>query len=212
MKKLIHKLINLESVKNFLTSRRWIVQLYFDFLYRKPDPYKVASGAEVKKFDHAFSLLGNRYFEQGIEIGCGEGFNTWRVAKICKKVLALDISLLAIRRARKNNPLPNIEFTTFDVTANSQKTGFDYVFCSETLYYLHINQLEDAIQKIISMAKKAGVIHLLHSRSLKDDDSGLALKEFGAKTIHEQFIAHHELKLLSDEQTNQYRITILQRR
>lgn len=211
MKRLLHKLINLESVKRFLTSRRWIVQLYFNFLYRKTDPYKAASDAEVKKFEHAFSLLEDRQFERGIEIGCGEGFNTWRVARICQKVLALDISLLAIRRARKNNTLPNIRFMTFDFVANSLENRFDYVFCSETLYYLHIRQLSKAIQKIISLTEKGGVIHLLHSRSLKDDVSGLTLKEFGAKTIHEQFIANENLKLLTDEQTSQYRISIFQR-
>jgi 2-polyprenyl-3-methyl-5-hydroxy-6-metoxy-1,4-benzoquinol methylase len=211
MKKLLHDIVNSAKIKEMLTSNRWFVQLYFNYLYRKSDPYRVDSTAEANKFEHAFSLLGDRHFEKGVEIGCGEGRNTWRVAEICDKVRALDISDAAIRRAKKNNLLPNVEFATFDLVTESLRPAFDYIFCSEMLYYLHLNQLDPAIRQLVSATKPGGIIHLLHSRSLKDDDSGLELKEFGAKTIHERFLNRDTLNLIADEQTKSYRITILQR-
>ena len=208
---LLHQLINQRYIKSALTNWRWFVRLYFNFLYRKEDPYRVHSPEEKEKFDHAFRLLGDRRFRKGLEIGCGEGRNTWRLAKICQAVLAVDISDKAIRRARQFATLPNVIFQVFDLVTDPLPGRFDYIFCSEVLYYLYPTQLDPAIEKIIKATNPGGIIHLLHSRSLKDDTSGLDLKEFGARTIHERFLASDELTAVADEKTPMYRITILQK-
>lgn len=212
MHELLHKLINRAKIKKFLTTNRWFVQLYFNFLYRKPDPYHLQSRFEINKFEHTFLKLENRSFDEGLEIGCGEGRNTWRIARICNRVLAFDISKVAIDRARKDNTLTNVRFSVFDIVTDAFDSSFDYIFCAETLYYLHLDQLDHIVEKIISATKRGGIIHLMHSRSLKDDHSGLTLKEFGAKTIHERFISKDSVDLLTDEQEPLYRITILQKK
>lgn len=212
MRRWLHELINQSSIKKILTTNRYFVKLYFNTLYRRPDPYRVYTAAEVEKFERAFALLGDRNFQQGLEIGCGEGRNTWRLAERCDRVLALDISRVAIRRAQKMTLLPNVDFQVADIVTRPLPEGCDYIFCSEVLYYLHLDQLDPVIEKIVLALQPDGWLHLVHSRSIKDDTSGLPWKAFGARTIHERFLQRPELHLVADEQTDQYRITLLQKR
>ena len=83
-----------------------------------------------------------------------------------------------------------VDFEVFDIVTNPFVNTYNFIFCSEVLYYLHLNQLRPITEKIITALHSKGIILLVHSRSLKDDSSGLNLKEYGAKTIHEHFIKH----------------------
>src|SRR3990170_8774543 len=163
--RVIHKIINLKPIKTFFTENRFMVRLFFDCIYNVPDHYQVKSEYELKKFDKTFELLDailkERKFQWGNEIGCGTGVNTWRIAQRCREVLAFDISSNAIQRARKENPVDNVRYDVFDVVTQRIPGLYDYLFCSETLYYLTPKQLPDAIDNLVSSVGKGGIIHLM---------------------------------------------------
>ena len=209
--KTLHRVVNLPPVKRFLTENRWIAARYFDNVYKSPDPYGVSAESERAKFDRAFELLGDRRFRAGLEVGCGEGANAPRLAALCDRVLALDISRIAIRRAMERNAHPRVTYRVFDLVADRPVERYDYVFCSETLVYLNRTQLDGAVDKLIEATAPGGVLQLVHCRCVHDDVTGLAYKPFGARTIHGLFLRDPRLSCLADEQTPGYRITLLQR-
>lgn len=190
---------------------RWVVRGFFNQLYRRPDPYGVRRDEHVAKFDRAFGLFSGSSFNRGLDLGCGEGWNTWRVAQLCQSVMALDISSRAIDRARQIHDLSNVNFQCLDIVTDALPDVYDYIHCSDMLYYLSLPQLPVAIHKIVAACTSGGLIHLVNARSAKDDDSGLTRKPFGARTIHELFTEHIGLRVLVDEQTADYRITLLKK-
>jgi SAM-dependent methyltransferase len=206
-------MINVAGVQSLLKNNRIVPRVFFEYKYRKPDPYGARGQAERDKFEHAFALLRDTRFDAGLEIGCGEGVHTWRVAERCRRVLAVDLSSRAIKRARLNNTArPSIEFTTLDIAGEPIPGQYDYIFCAETLYYLHRSRLPGATVRILHGLKPGGILHLLDNRCINDDTTGVPFKQWAARTIHEAFLSLPALEPIADEQTDVYRITILRRR
>ncbi|MGF1491953.1 MAG: class I SAM-dependent methyltransferase [Microcoleaceae cyanobacterium] len=210
IKKIHHKLVNQKSVKRLLTENRFFTRLYFNFLYIKQDPYHADGLSKQEELDHAFRILPDQPFSKGLEVGCGEGKNTWRLRAICDSVDAIDISVTAIRKARMHQP-PATNFYTFDLVSDEFQKSYDFVFCADVLHYVSLRQMDDVARKLTDTTTVGGLIELVHVRSLSDDESGIALKEFGAKTIHQYFLKLDNLKLIQDESTPLYRITLFQR-
>ncbi len=203
MKNLIRRV-----VRSVIDNNRFLTKLIFERRYSRPDPYNAKTQKEIQKFIYGFSLLKGQ-FMSGLEVGCGEGINTWRVAEHCKSVLGLDLSKNAILRARE--AYPQYQFREFDLVNNDLSEKFDYIFCADTLYYLSPTQLKKAMEKIISWTTREGVIHLIHCRSIRDDSEGSIDKPFAAKTIHNLFASHKSLGVLKDQATPDYMVTIYQR-
>lgn len=210
LSKLAHSLVNRTGLKSFLTSNRAFVRSYFNYKYLRADPYQLVQNDERRKIERAFSLLDGFHAENALELGCGEGRWTALTARIADKVLAIDLSDLAIRRARANK-LANVEFRQGDLTTiGFPPASFDFVFCSEVLYYLSLDQLEDTVARVNALLQPGGRLLLVHARALKDDEQGLELKEFGAKTIHDRFAAS-ALDLETDVLDDLYRISVYRR-
>lgn len=208
--KLLHDLVNQTGLKSFLTSNRIFVRSYFNYRYLREDPYKLVQRDEHRKIEQAFALVDGYHAEHALELGCGEGRWTAFTARMADRVMAIDISDLAIRRARARN-LPNVEFRQGDL-ANSELPleNFDFVFCSEVLYYLTRDQLDDTVARIHAVLRPGGKLLLVHARALKDDEKGLHLKEFGARTIHDRF-ASSAFELEADVLEDAYRISLFRR-
>jgi len=208
--KLTHNLVNRTGLKSFLTANRVFVRSYFNYKYLRADPYQLVQNDERRKIERAFSLLDGFHAEKALELGCGEGRWTAFTARIADEVLAIDLSDLAIRRARAKN-LANVEFRQGDLTTiGLPPASFDFVFCSEVLYYLSLDQLEKTVARVEALLRPGGRLLLVHARALKDDERGLELKEFGAKTIHDRFAASG-LDLETDVLDDLYRISVYRR-
>ena len=217
--KLVHSLINIKGIKKLLCSNRLLSRIYFEYLYFRRDPYFIVDSAlrdeKMSAVDKAFGLVEGLKVKNALEIGCGNGKLSHYVAAISENVLAIDISENAIKWARKiNKCMPNVQYQRTDmITDDFGSKKFDFIFCSEVLYYLDRSQLPNVILKIISLLKPNGKVLLVHSRSVKDDSNsaGLTLKEFGAKTVHEIFINAPELEKEQDIIEERYRYTLLRR-
>ena len=84
-----------------------------DHYYRKEDPWSVKTTSIDNSIrDKIFYDLTAEYAHNKamIELGCGEGVHTHNVfAGLCQKVLAVDISKVAINRAEKKT-LDNVTY------------------------------------------------------------------------------------------------------
>ena len=98
--------------------------------------------------------------EETLEIGCGSGLFSRRLAQRSQHVLALDLSPEMIRVARESSAkFPNIEFHVADVmTWNSPDAHFD---CIATIATLHHLPLREAVLRMKAALKPGGVLLVL---------------------------------------------------
>ncbi len=211
---LLHKIANLPVIKKTLTESRLFVRLYFNWRYRKEDPYDLKNSEyEKEKLEEAVKALRfKEKFDSALEVGCGEGRLTRRIAEKTGSALATDISDLAIGRARDTlKGLENVECRRMDLFTDRLDDTFDLVICSEVLFYLEPDQFPVAVDRIKGWVGAGGYLLLVHVRATADDDSGIEFKKFGAKTIHETFINDPLFSKVSDEIFPMYRVTVLQK-
>lgn len=211
--RIAHRAVNLGPVKTFLTRQRIISRAYFEYLYLRDDPYRTRRQEKLERTERAFRLLGGFHGRSALEVGCGQGEMTPLVAAVADQVLAVDISAGAIRRAQtRHRGNPRLRFRTGDMLDAAFPWGsYDFIFCSEVLYYMHLSDLDGVASRLTAGLRPGGALLLLHARSLKDDTVGLELKEFGARTAHQLFLRDPALRLEWDVLEGMHRITLLSR-
>jgi SAM-dependent methyltransferase len=98
--------------------------------------------------------------QAALEIGCGKGEFSRRLAGRSSRVLALDLSPEMIRIARANSaPESNIEFQIADVTTYDLPTeGFDCIASIATLHHLPLREI---LGKMKAALKPGGVLLIL---------------------------------------------------
>jgi SAM-dependent methyltransferase len=115
-------------------------QAFFEDLWRRGDPWELeASGYERARTERLLELLAGRRYARALEIGCGAGHLSVRLAGLADHVLALDISEAAIARARERSAgSGSIEYRVANVMEVDVAAGgpWDLVVMSETIYYL----------------------------------------------------------------------------
>lgn len=108
----------------------------FDNFYSKEDPWGIEYNAEeIAKRTKLNYEFRDCYFNNGLDIGCGEGHLTASL-KFVRKFEAVDISEVALKRAKKYHP--NISFQQVDIRDLStiENRKYDFISCLETLYYV----------------------------------------------------------------------------
>lgn len=111
-----------------------------DRAYRMPDPWHMASPLEQARFAATNQVIVDEigaHFASLLEIGCGEGHQTEHLRQLADRVTALDVSAIAIERARKR--LPDVEFAVGDVHAQpwaEERGRFALVTACEVIYYM----------------------------------------------------------------------------
>jgi SAM-dependent methyltransferase len=92
-------------------------QAHYESLWRAGDPWGTHdSEFEQQKYASEFQLLDGRRYGRALEIGCGSGSFTRRLATIADEVLAVDVAQSAIDRAREMDwDMPNVQFRVADV-------------------------------------------------------------------------------------------------
>ncbi len=212
--RIAHRIANIRFIKKFLTENRLFVRLYFNWRYKNKDPYDVTSvDYELEKYGKIVKALDVKEKHGTIlEIGCGEGHLTKMYPHKADRILAVDISDMALSRARKNTAgMDNVEIRRMDIFNEPLEQAFDVVICSEVLFYFEPEQLPGVVERVVGWTKPGGYLVLVHTRALADDTSGLELKKFGAKTIHKMFIDNPVFTLLDDDVQPVYRLTLLRK-
>jgi len=118
------------------------MQDHYETVWQRGDAWSFETSAfEQSRYDYLFGVLDDRRYGRALEIGCGSGCFTRRLAGIAERVVALDIAAAAIERARANNADagPGVidwrvaDVMKFDVAAEG---AWDLVVFGETIYSL----------------------------------------------------------------------------
>lgn len=169
---------------------RFFSQSYFERRYaKKPDPWDYqTSPYEQLKYQRTLEILPQREFKKILEIGCSEGVFTQKIAGLGLDVLGIDISAVALERAKQRCAnLTNVRFQYLDIVQGELENGFDLVFCAEVLYYL---SKREVLQKICDKS----------TQSLADRGHLVLVNVWpAARRLHSIFEEHFELKLVREE-------------
>ena len=91
---------------------------------------------EKARLEAMQAALSGRRWGRVLEAGCAEGHFTERLVRLADGVTALDISVVALARARRR--VPSVEFIEADLLAWSPPPGerYDAIVLGDVLYYL----------------------------------------------------------------------------
>jgi len=104
---------------------------------RREDPFSYGLFPyEKARLDAMEAALSGRRWGRVLEAGCAEGHFTQRLVCLTDHVTALDISAVALTRARRR--VPSAEFLEGDLLAWSPPPGtrYDAIVLGDVLYYL----------------------------------------------------------------------------
>lgn len=118
----------------------------FDDLHTKnADPWDFETSAyEAKKREATIAALGGRHFGNGLEIGCSIGVLTQDLSTICDELVAVDVSAVALEKARQRLGRGNkITFRQAEIPGAWPEGRYDLIVLSEVLYFLLIEEIEE---------------------------------------------------------------------
>lgn len=112
---------------------------FFDDLWKEGDPW----GFETSHYDHEsyaiqLALVSDRRYASALEIGCGSGTFSRRLAPVTDRLLSIDVAPAAIAAARAAGGERTIEYRVANIMEDDVESEgpFDLVVLSETIYYL----------------------------------------------------------------------------
>lgn len=140
---------------------------YFEYLYsRSRDPWEYTTrGYEAAKYRRTIDAIRGRTFSRALEVGCSIGVFTKMLASYCEKVVAVDISALAVQRARQR--LAGFSHVTVQRRTLPERLPhgpFDLIVCSEVLYYWNRRLLLNALRAFEAALTPQGTLLAVHGR------------------------------------------------
>src|SRR5205823_10803778 len=97
----------------------------------RPDPWDYAGPLAGERHAHALGLLdaaGLLAVDRALEVGCAEGHFSALLAPRCRALLAVDVSTLAIDRARARcHSATGVRFAEWDLRRDPVPARFDLV-------------------------------------------------------------------------------------
>ena len=136
----------------------------FERMYRKSKEVPWAQDRTVNSWyaDVAIRMLELRApYTTAIDVGCGLGYFTDKFSPLCGKVVGVDVSPTAIRKAKAK--FPDLEFRTFDV--RGQTSGLpcsDLVVVKDIFWYV-FPHLEQVVRNLKDLVAPAGRLFLFQS-------------------------------------------------
>lgn len=163
----------------------------FDELYAGvSDPF----GAELpqyryqqRKYDSLLAMLPQQPYPRVLDIGCGLGSLTRKLAPFAQHTLGTDISAAAIAQARKlSTAHPNIVYSQEDMLDEStEESGFDLIVLADTLYYINpltAARLKSIARDLCARLTPGGLLLLVNHYFF-----GIDKASRGTREIHDSF-------------------------
>lgn len=182
-----------------------------DILFQEEDPWNYGSAYEQEKYSTQLHMLPVEQPKRALEIACAEGHFTCQLAPMVGHLLAADISIEALKRARTRcSEHGNVGFTQLDLTADALPQDMDLIVCSEVLYYLSDEtELKSVASRLAGALRAGGHLVTAHAFVLKDDMSRTGFdwdNPYGAQTIARVIGSVPGLALEASIQTELYRV------
>ena len=140
--------------------KKKILIKYWNKFYKKKSIIKESTFA---KFTHKKIINKNARI---LDIGCGNGRDSYFFNKKGFEVTGIDISQKAIEKKSKNK-IKNLSFKKFDIGKDKIKDKFDVIYCR---FFVHTvdELLESKLIKLIKDSKNKGTIVFFEFRNFKD--------------------------------------------
>lgn len=197
--------------------QRYEMREAFDLLYEETfDPY----GSTLPyyryqnlKYDTLLSLLPAQHYASALDIGCGLGTFTRKLAEQVDRVVGVDLSQVAVEQARSLSTeyAANVSFEQADVL-DLRKTihaQFELVALADVLYYvspLSDEVLKSVAQQVESLLQPNGILLLVHHFFFGYDANSKVTRR-----IHDAFRWTRSLTLLSEHRRPFYLVSLLQK-
>jgi peptidoglycan/xylan/chitin deacetylase (PgdA/CDA1 family) len=196
------------------TERRHDRGFFEKIFSRTPDPWRYTSDYERLKYEQTLSLLPSGRIEHALEVACAEGHFTMLLAPRVVALRSVDISRLALERARlRCQSLPNVRFDQLDLVKDDLGGNYDLIVCSEVLFYVGDRaSLAEVAEKLKGALRSRGRLILAHANLLVDEPDRAGFDwdlPFGSKVIGET--VGSRLRLVREIQTPLYRLQAFQR-
>lgn len=165
----------------------------FESVYRAlGDPWASASRRYLyqrRKYEEILAFLPEQRFGRVLDLGCGLGLLSTRLAERADSVLGLDIAEAAVEAARlRARHLGNISFHQGDIQELSTTFDgqFDLVVIADTLYYLppplHDALLKSIVARVADLLAPGGLCVLANHYFFSGDASSRV-----SRRIHNAF-------------------------
>ncbi len=148
-----------------MTSPQSLPPSYFDAIYQTdPDPWKFATSEyESAKYTATIAALPKSRYQSALEIGGSIGVLTEKLARVCDRVLSIDVAQLAQAQAiERCQHLPQVRFEIMNFPQSYPHQQFDLILVSEVGYYWCPDDLHLAQQRMLAALQPGGNILLVH--------------------------------------------------
>ena len=153
-----------------LLWHRWETRRKMNRVFsRREDPFQYRTTSyERARLGAMADAVSGRSYAWVLEAGCAEGDFTETLAGLADRVIALDISPVALARARARLAGRGVEFVETDIRAwaSSAPGFFDLIVLADVLYYLDKPlvrpQFERVFPAVVSWLKSGGTLLLAH--------------------------------------------------
>lgn len=187
---------------------------FFNKMYEQNnDPWDFENSPyEKEKYQATLDILPDDQYENAFEIGCSNGVLSEKLTKCCKRLLAVDASTIAVANAaRRLNGYPGVEVREMTIPDHFPDERFDLILLSEVGYFLSMEDLTIARDKMIEALTPKGHLLIVHWTPL--------VEEFPltGDQVHDLFLesARSEAGLLTHLQArteSQYRMDLFEKR
>jgi trans-aconitate methyltransferase len=192
----------------------------FDALFtRSADPWQFHRPMEQTRFLRELTMItdvhGPSHIRRTIEIGCAEGIFTEILASHCESLLALDLSPVALSRARQRCArLSHVRFAEFDVRYEAVPGTFDLVVASCVLEYIAWPATMRRVRSRLVSSIAPGGLLLVSSTTGNDvlDHAWWARVLVRGKWINHFFATHPALEIVAEEETARHVDTLFRKR
>jgi 2-polyprenyl-3-methyl-5-hydroxy-6-metoxy-1,4-benzoquinol methylase len=166
---------------------------------------------QQRKYECLLSMLPQRRYRQALDIGCGLGALTRKLAPFADRVLGTDISDEALHQARKlSADWPNVAYALNNVVDPCEKDpSYDLIILADTLYYIDAltNQRLKAIARdIASKLLPGGLILVVNHYFFGIDAASRCTRK-----IHDAFRCTNILTRIAEHRRAFFLATLLQR-
>jgi len=130
------------------------------------DPYRYRTDArQRRRYERTLKALEGRRFARALEVGCSEGVLTEMLAPRCEELLAIDVSEVAVRRARQRVAgLTGVAVERRTLPEELPAGPFDLILCSDVLYYWDRERLLAALRAFERALAPGGWLLAIHER------------------------------------------------
>jgi cyclopropane fatty-acyl-phospholipid synthase-like methyltransferase len=195
------------------------IRAIVDADYMCVDPWHYTTNQlEQDRFRDQCALLdqarAGELFGNALEVGCSEGVFTEQLAPRCASLLAVDLSPVALARARQRcHRCRNVRFAKWDLLGNRVHGQFDLVVVTGVLEYLTRPSNFRAVREKLVGGVRPGSYLLVETtaRSEVVENSWWGKYLIRGKWINAFVSKHKALQVVGSISTLDYEITLLQK-